>query len=280
MRRGGAEARLRRLRLEARPVRGSQRGRGEDGNPTALGPTPVHAPAPRSCGRSGIRGRPPSSRSSPRCWPGCCSASCSAWRPRAESSTLHRAGGHALATVAQAQHAAAAAVTAVAGGEAATATATDSASTRSPARGGFAVGRAAGAGSGFIVLAAGTRAPVRGGFAGRSLGAGHVPADDPAARDSRGRLIAGPRGPQLGAERRGGAGRDEGAPGPSSALVQASSVRRYADTAASPPSSTSPAQAYPRRNASSSPKAAPGMTKAPLKSNSPWQKSTEGRSCS
>jgi hypothetical protein len=92
------------------------------------------------------------------------------------SATLHRAGGHALATVAQAQHAAAAAVTAVT-----TATSGDTATvqgsrTRSPARGGFAVGRTAGAGSGFIVIRAGTRAPVRGGFAGRSLGAGHAPA--------------------------------------------------------------------------------------------------------
>ncbi len=61
---------------------------------------------------------------------------------------------------------------------------------------------------------------------------------------------------------------------------QRSSVRRYPDTAASPPSSTSRALAYPRRNACSSPKAAPGMTKAPLKSNSPWQNSVDGRSWS
>lgn len=91
-----------------------------------------------------------------------------------ESASLHRAGGHALATVAQAEHAAAAAVTAVAGTD--STTARHIASTRSPARGGFAVGRAPGAGSGFIVIEAGSRAPVRGGFAGRSLGAGHVPA--------------------------------------------------------------------------------------------------------
>ena len=61
---------------------------------------------------------------------------------------------------------------------------------------------------------------------------------------------------------------------------QSSSVRRYSDTAASPPSSTSRALAYPSRNARSSPKAAPGMTKAPLKSNRPWQKSVDGRSWS
>ena len=92
------------------------------------------------------------------------------------SAAVHRAGGHALGTVAQAQHAAAAAVTAVT-----TATSSDAAAVRggsaiSPARGGFAVGRSAGAGSGFIVIHAGTRGPVRGGFAGRSLGAGHAPA--------------------------------------------------------------------------------------------------------
>lgn len=92
------------------------------------------------------------------------------------SAALHRAGGHALATVAQAQHAAAAAVTTVATAGSGDATAVRDSSTRSPARGGFAVGRAAAAGSGFIVIHAGTRAPVRGGFAGRSLGAGHAPA--------------------------------------------------------------------------------------------------------
>ena len=93
-----------------------------------------------------------------------------------ESAAPHRAGGHALGTVAQAQHAAAAAVatvTTATGGDAAT---VRGSSTRSPARGGIAVGRAAGAGSGFIVIHAGTTAPVRGGFAGRSLGAGHAPA--------------------------------------------------------------------------------------------------------
>ena len=88
-----------------------------------------------------------------------------------ESISLHRAGGHALATVAQAEHAAAAAVSAAA--ETGSTTARHIASTRSPARGGFAVGRAHGAGSGFIVIEAGTRAPVRGGFAGRSLGTGN-----------------------------------------------------------------------------------------------------------
>jgi hypothetical protein len=92
------------------------------------------------------------------------------------SAALHRAGGHALGTVAQAQHAAAAAVTAVTTATSGDATAVRGGSTRSPARGGFAVGRTAGAGSGFIVIHSGTRAPVRGGFAGRSLGAGHAPA--------------------------------------------------------------------------------------------------------
>jgi hypothetical protein len=85
------------------------------------------------------------------------------------SAMLHRAGGHALGTVTQAQHAALAAVTTVTGGEAATA---HDAGIRSPARGGFAVGRAEGAGSGFIAMHSGTRAPFRGGFADRSLGAG------------------------------------------------------------------------------------------------------------
>jgi hypothetical protein len=85
------------------------------------------------------------------------------------SATLHRAGGHALAaTINVAQPAAAASEDSQ--------YATHIKSVRSPARGGFAVGRAAGAGSGFIVIHAGTRAPVRGGFAGRSLGAGHAPA--------------------------------------------------------------------------------------------------------
>ena len=44
-------------------------------------------------------------------------------------------------------------------------------SLRSPARGGFAVGRTAGAGSGVIAIGVGTHAPARG-FPGRSLGAG------------------------------------------------------------------------------------------------------------
>ena len=91
----------------------------------------------------------------------------------AGSAALHRAGGHALATVAQAQHAAVAAITAATGGDVVVAR---SSSTRSPARGGFAVGRVAGVGSGFIVIHAGTRAPARGGFTGRSLGAGQPPA--------------------------------------------------------------------------------------------------------
>jgi hypothetical protein len=88
----------------------------------------------------------------------------------AQTATLHRAGGHALATVAQAQHAAAATVATVTGGE--IASPSHIAGTRSPARGGFAVGRTSGAGSGFIVVDTGTRAPARGGFSGRSIGAG------------------------------------------------------------------------------------------------------------
>lgn len=86
----------------------------------------------------------------------------------APEATLHRAGGHALATVTAAQHA----VTAAAQSEPAVIGTTGE--SRSPARGGFAVGRTAGAGSGFIVVES-TREPVRGGFPGRSLGAGHVP---------------------------------------------------------------------------------------------------------
>jgi len=89
-----------------------------------------------------------------------------------ESAALHRAGGHALATVPLAQHAAvAAAVTAPE-----PAVIKHIASARSPARGGFAVGRSADASSGFIVVHIGTRAPARGGFAGRSHGSGHAPA--------------------------------------------------------------------------------------------------------
>jgi hypothetical protein len=86
---------------------------------------------------------------------------------------LHRGGGHALATVAQARQPAVAAVTATTAGDV---VAAHISRTRSPSRGGFAVGRTAGAGSGFIVIHAGARAPVRGGFSGRSLGAGHAPA--------------------------------------------------------------------------------------------------------
>lgn len=87
----------------------------------------------------------------------------------AQTATLHRAGGHALTTVAQAQHAAAASVVAVTAGEIA---ARSHRGTRSPARGGFAVGRTSGAGSGFIVIEPGTRAPARGGFPRGSIGAG------------------------------------------------------------------------------------------------------------
>ncbi len=83
----------------------------------------------------------------------------------AETGALHRAGGHALATVAAAQHAATAATSD-------TVIAATTTGARSPARGGFAVGRTSGAGSGFIVISPGDRAPARGGFAGRSLGAG------------------------------------------------------------------------------------------------------------
>lgn len=88
----------------------------------------------------------------------------------AQTAGLHRAGGHALATVTQAQHAAAATVTPVTGGE--IASPSHIAGERSPARAGFAVGRSSGAGSGFIVVNPGTRAPARGGFSGRSIGAG------------------------------------------------------------------------------------------------------------
>ena len=88
----------------------------------------------------------------------------------AQTTGLHRAGGHALATVTQAQHAAAATVTAVTGSE--IASPPHIAGERSPARGGFAVGRSSGAGSGFIVIEPGTRAPARGGFPQRSIGGG------------------------------------------------------------------------------------------------------------
>ena len=87
--------------------------------------------------------------------------------------------------------------------------------TRSPARGGFAVGRTQGAGSGFIVDQTGTRAPARGASPAASLGAGHDRRERRAGRRRR-RL-----------ERR----------------PQAPSERRYAETAASPPSSTSRALA-------------------------------------
>ena len=91
-----------------------------------------------------------------------------------EPAALHRAGGHATATVTQAQHAAVAAATAVTATE--PAVIKHIASTRSPARGGFAVGRSEGAGDGFIVVHMGTRAPVRGGFPDRALRGGHAPA--------------------------------------------------------------------------------------------------------
>ena len=90
-----------------------------------------------------------------------------------ESAALHRAGGHALATVTQAQHAAVAAAAAVTATE--PAVIRHIASTRSPARGGFAVGRSEGAGDGFIVVPMGTRAPVRGGLPDRAFRVGHAP---------------------------------------------------------------------------------------------------------
>ena len=91
-----------------------------------------------------------------------------------EPAALHRAGGHALPTVAQAQGAAAAtAVAAVAATE--PVVRTHIASTRSPARGGFAVGRSEGAGTGVVVINPGTRAPARGGFPDRVFRAGHAP---------------------------------------------------------------------------------------------------------
>jgi hypothetical protein len=89
----------------------------------------------------------------------------------APTATQHRAGGHAKATVAAARGSAAVATETVG---ARTVIASTTSRTRSPARGGFAVGRTEGAGSGVIVIGAGTRAPARGGFVGRSLGAGQA----------------------------------------------------------------------------------------------------------
>ena len=89
-----------------------------------------------------------------------------------ESAALHRAGGHAMATVTQAQHAAVAAAAAITATE--PAVIGHIASTRSPARGGFAVGRSEGAGTGFIVIHTGTRAPARGGFSDRAFRVGHA----------------------------------------------------------------------------------------------------------
>jgi hypothetical protein len=86
----------------------------------------------------------------------------------AKVAPVHRAGGHGQPTVAAARHASAAAASVESSGTAAPAMMSGE---RSPARGGFAVGRSSGAGSGFIVLNAGSRAPARGGFPGRSLGA-------------------------------------------------------------------------------------------------------------
>ena len=88
----------------------------------------------------------------------------------APAATQHRAGGHALATVAAVHHAAAATT----GTRHTVIGATTAGHTRSPARGGLAAGRTTAAGAGFIVVEA-TRVPARGGFPGRSLGAGHVP---------------------------------------------------------------------------------------------------------
>jgi hypothetical protein len=83
----------------------------------------------------------------------------------------HRAGGHALATIVTARHAAVAA----------TATGANDGGVRAerlrgPARGGFAVGRTAGAGSGFIEVRASAADPAGRGFRGRALGAGRIPA--------------------------------------------------------------------------------------------------------
>jgi len=88
----------------------------------------------------------------------------------ADPATQHRAGGHAIATVAAVQHAAMATIATATGGEIATRSHIHGG--HSPARAGFAVGRTSGAGSGFITIDAGTRSPARGGFPGRSLGAG------------------------------------------------------------------------------------------------------------
>lgn len=77
------------------------------------------------------------------------------------AATQHRAGGHALAKVAAAQLAATVAQseTAVVG--------VTTGESRSPARGGFAVGRTAGAGSGFIAIESALEpVRVRGGFPG------------------------------------------------------------------------------------------------------------------
>ena len=86
-----------------------------------------------------------------------------------EAAPLHRAGGHAMAaTINVAQPATAASESGK--------YVAHIKSVRSPARGGFAVGRTEGAGSGIIAIHVGTRAPARGGFSGRSLGAGRAPA--------------------------------------------------------------------------------------------------------
>ena len=89
-----------------------------------------------------------------------------------ETAALHRAGGHAAATAAH--HVTAALPATVATHD--SGSATHIVSVRSPARSGFAAGRAAGAGSGFITIAAGEQSRARGGFPGRSLGAGRAPA--------------------------------------------------------------------------------------------------------
>jgi len=85
----------------------------------------------------------------------------------------HRAGGHhALAAALARQQPATTAATA----KPETATITTATIKRSPARGGVAVGRSAGAGSGFIEVRASAADPAGGGFPGRALGAGRVPA--------------------------------------------------------------------------------------------------------
>ena len=83
-----------------------------------------------------------------------------------EPTAQYRAGGHAWATVLTSTRAAAASAVAVV--EGADGVATSATRTRSPARGGFAVGRTEGAAapsSVIITTPLDTRSPARGGFA-------------------------------------------------------------------------------------------------------------------